>query len=443
MNLVTDKQKHSCRREAVVSTKPLSVMKTPTILPDTHQSQVAQLAEALMLYHQQKFTGRVDISIAAGQQYSLYISLGNIVWASGGLHPVRRWRRLLACHCPQVNANNISLRQADRFECWDYHILTILTQRQVVTDEQILALVGDLVAEVLFDLIQILERQPGSAHQPFNIQARIGMRPSDTNTCILRRKWTLEMEPTLAQVQQAWEQWTRAGFAAWLPDLAPAIAQPEKLQQQTPEKVYKNLAALANGKHSLRDLAVLTKRDVLGLARSLFPYLRQKLMKLGEIPDLQLPKNSAPSQSERQSRRGIVACIDDNPKVCSTLNNTIGKAGYECLTIQDPLQAVPKLIQSRPDVIFLDLAMPVINGYELCSQIRRISSFQNTPIIILTSNDGIVDRVRAKIVGATDFLNKPVEARKVLDAVRRYCSAPQNPDQPTQQELSLDHEIRF
>ncbi len=64
--------------------------------------------------------------------------------------------------------------------------------------------------------------------------------------------------------------------------------------------------------------------------------------------------------------------------------------------------------------------MPIANGYEVCSQIRRISQFKNIPVIILTGNNGIVDRVRAKIVGSSEFLSKPIKPEQVLAVVRKY-----------------------
>jgi len=92
--------------------------------------------------------------------------------------------------------------------------------------------------------------------------------------------------------------------------------------------------------------------------------------------------------------------------------------------IQDAVQALPILIQDKPDLIFLDLIMPVASGYEICTQLRRISTFANTPIIILTGNDGFLDRVRAKVVGSTDFLTKPVVSDKVMAIIRKYLPTP-------------------
>ena len=64
--------------------------------------------------------------------------------------------------------------------------------------------------------------------------------------------------------------------------------------------------------------------------------------------------------------------------------------------------------------------MPNTNGYEICSQLRKLSFFKNTPIVILTGNDGIIDRVRAKMVGSTDFLGKPAQTDKVLATIDKY-----------------------
>jgi chemotaxis family two-component system response regulator PixG len=112
------------------------------------------------------------------------------------------------------------------------------------------------------------------------------------------------------------------------------------------------------------------------------------------------------------------------------MQKILEEAGYQFIGIQDSIKALPTLIETKPDLIFLDLIMPIANGYEICTQIRRVSWLKETPVIILTGNDGIVDRVRAKMVGSSDFLSKPVNAEKVLAAVKKHLepssSEPQN-----------------
>ncbi|OUL31910.1 response regulator [Nostoc sp. RF31YmG] len=120
--------------------------------------------------------------------------------------------------------------------------------------------------------------------------------------------------------------------------------------------------------------------------------------------------------------RPLVACVDDSPTICRSLEEIMTHQGYRFVGIQDSLTAVLKLIKSKPDFIFLDLLMPKVNGYEICSQIRKTPSLKDVPVVILTGKDGIVDRMRAKLVGANDFLGKPVEAEKVLNMLHKYLT---------------------
>ncbi len=82
-------------------------------------------------------------------------------------------------------------------------------------------------------------------------------------------------------------------------------------------------------------------------------------------------------------------------------------AGYRVLKILDPLTGIATLTTCKPDLILMDLIMPNVNRYDLCSFLRKIPIFQNTPTIILTSQNGIIDRTRARLPGASDFLTPP------------------------------------
>jgi chemotaxis family two-component system response regulator PixG len=132
------------------------------------------------------------------------------------------------------------------------------------------------------------------------------------------------------------------------------------------------------------------------------------------------PAANSVSSERSQSTRVTVAYIDDSRLDSQTMSHILNQAGYQFLNIQDPVKALPLLLEHKPSLIFLDLVMPIANGYEICAQIRRISAFKDTPVIILTSNDGIVDRVRAKIVGSSGFLAKPINSEKVLATLQRY-----------------------
>jgi chemotaxis family two-component system response regulator PixG len=119
----------------------------------------------------------------------------------------------------------------------------------------------------------------------------------------------------------------------------------------------------------------------------------------------------------------VIACIDDSPTVGQVLAAILEPAGYRVVNIQDPLSGIATLVKHKPDLIFLDLVMPDTSGYNLCNFLRKTPTFQNTPIIILTSQDGILDRTRARLAGATDFLTKPPEPQTMINLVQSHLGS--------------------
>jgi CheY-like chemotaxis protein len=232
---------------------------------------------------------------------------------------------------------------------------------------------------------------------------------------------------------QVWEAWQQAALVDFSPNLAPVISKARELQRQTSPLAYHNLVALADGNQSFRDLAVKLRQNLVPLTQSLMPYIRKGLIEVVEVADVNYSSNSVtppksqPAQAQTsaipvqpQPSTPLVVYIDDSPNDSRTMSYILSQAGYRFINVQDPVKALPTLLEHKPDLIFLDLVMPVANGYEICAQIRRISAFKDTPVIILTSNDGIVDRVRAKMVGSSGFLTKPIESDKVLKTLQRH-----------------------
>ncbi|BAZ32780.1 response regulator receiver protein [Cylindrospermum sp. NIES-4074] len=368
---------------------------------------------------QLQYNGNLNIQSSKGHQWTFYYRLGRIVWATGGTHPFRRWRRQMALNCPQIDLDKMRFRMEDlSINYWDYHILEILYKRQKINREQINVIVEQTIAELLFDLAQQANFASISCqrHPVVLLETPMSFTSSDASM-----KYMLD----------SWKIWSEVGLASFSPDLAPVLRRPEQLQQMVSPSVYKNFVNLIDGKYTLRDLAVKMKQNVLPVARSLLPYILKGIIELVEVPDLPLAVAEAESNTTttqpNKLNAPLVACVDDSPLVCKMLEEIITANGLRFMKIQDAVQALPTLIQDKPDLIFLDLIMPVASGYEICTQLRRISAFANTPVIILTGSDGLLDRVRAKVVGSTDFLTKPVVAERVMAVVRKYL-----PTQATQ-----------
>lgn len=361
-----------------------------------------------------QYSGKLDINTVKGHRWTFYYRLGRMVWATGGTHPFRRWRRHMMQYCPEIDVDKIQLRAEDaQIDSWDYRLLEILHEKQLIKREQINSIVESTIAELLFDLAQ---------------QANFTEVTSNRNQdVILETPMSFtSADMSLKFMQDSWKTWSEAGLANFYPDHAPILRRPEQLQQQVSPGVYKNFVTLMNGKYTLRDLSFKMKQTVLPVTRSLLPYILKGIVELIEVPDLPLKISSAKTNTTTKAAAGtgpLIACVDDSPQVCQMLEQILVPSGFRFVKIQDPLQALPILIEHKPDLIFLDLVMPVASGYEICAQLRRVSVFAHTPIIILTGSDGLLDRVRAKVVGSTDFISKPVAADKVLGVVRKYVQS--------------------
>ena len=365
---------------------------------------------------QLQYNGKLNIKSSKGSQWTFYYRLGRIVWATGGTHPFRRWRRNMAQNCPQIDVEKLQLRLKDvSLDYWDYRILEIFHKKQKIQREQIQCIAENTIAELLFDLAM----QGNFASISCNRNQEVILEAPISFT---------SAEMSVKHMQDSWKIWSEAGLANFSPDLAPVIRRPEQLQQMVSPSVYKNFVNLINGKLTLRDLAVKMKQSVLPLTRSLLPYILKGIIELVEIPDMPLVvsegNNKPITPQPKKPIAPLVACVDDSPQVCKMLEDIITSNGLRFIKIQDAVQALPILIQDKPDLIFLDLIMPVASGYEICTQLRRISAFANTPVIILTGSDGLLDRVRAKVVGSTDFMTKPVVADKVMSIIRKYLPTP-------------------
>ncbi|HCF28389.1 MAG TPA: response regulator [Cyanobacteria bacterium UBA11049] len=370
--------------------------------------------------------GRLEIKTLQGHKWSLYFHLGHLIGDTGGIHPARRWRRQLSQYCPQINVDAASTPGGIGYRCRDYEALAELLKKSEILRQQMVAVVQGSIAEVLFDIIQQ--------------QEQLGDRASSELTYTYVPEAKLYSSPIIfiqpdrawKQAQQAWASWQQAGLQDFSPNMAPVIWQREKLQQQTSALAYGSLTTLVDGNRTLRDLALKLRQEPRLLAQSLIPYVSQGLMKFVEIADIgcrlerltTIPSQPSSSPPPPQPNAPLIAYIDDSPRDSQIMGQILAKAGYRYINLQDSVLALPMLLEHKPSLIFLDLVMPIANGYEICAQIRRTSSLKDTPVIIFTGNDGIVDRVRAKLVRSTEFLAKPIDSDKVLGVARKYLPSP-------------------
>jgi twitching motility two-component system response regulator PilG len=127
--------------------------------------------------------------------------------------------------------------------------------------------------------------------------------------------------------------------------------------------------------------------------------------------------------SQDSDLRGLkVMVIDDSKTIRRTAENLLKKAGCEVLTAIDGFEALAKIVDDEPDVIFVDIMMPRLDGYQTCALIKNNSKFRDTPVIMLSSKDGLFDKARGRIVGSQQYLTKPFTRDELLGAIKRHTT---------------------
>lgn len=118
-----------------------------------------------------------------------------------------------------------------------------------------------------------------------------------------------------------------------------------------------------------------------------------------------------------------VLVIDDSKTIRRTAETLLSKEGCSVHTAVDGFDALAKIADYRPDIIFVDIMMPRLDGYQTCSLIKNNSTFRQTPVIMLSSKDGLFDRARGRIVGAEHYLTKPFTKDELLQIITRHAVA--------------------
>ena len=118
-----------------------------------------------------------------------------------------------------------------------------------------------------------------------------------------------------------------------------------------------------------------------------------------------------------------VMVIDDSKTIRRTAESLLAKVGCEVITATDGFEALAKIADGRPDIIFVDVMMPRLDGYQTCALIKNNREFRATPVIMLSSKDGLFDKARGRIVGSEQYLTKPFTREELLGAIRRYVDA--------------------
>ncbi len=282
----------------------------------------------------------------------------------------------------------------------EYAYLWLLLEKKMLTLEQVRNIVESMIEESLFELLSI--------HQASFI-FEIGQPLSPQLV-------SLEISSLTKGIVQKIQQWKSFFPILSSPDQSFIIVNEAKLQTKLTPVAYKRLAYWADGRTSLRKISRCLDTDFLSLAKVIYPYVERGWINM--IHPKGIPRANVRQNLEPQSTH--IVCIDDDKIVEEKVKQVLESEGYKVTTIRDPLEALSRIFKLQPDLIICDITMPDLDGYQVCAMLRHSHAFKQTPIIMLTSNENFIDRVRAQMVGATDYLTKPFGDKELIYLIGKY-----------------------
>jgi twitching motility two-component system response regulator PilG len=334
---------------------------------------------------------------------------GQIIYAADTDTSLSRLSDYLRRHKAETALKTLTVPAIASINAPEYGYLWALLENHILTPAEGRSIIRGMVHETLFDLL--------SLHQgSFIFESGAALSPQLTS---------LEITPLLVKTMKQIQEWKQLHPLIQSPDQCPVIASETILREALSRRTFNSLDRYTNGKTSIRQIARYLNRDILIVARAIYPYIQTGAIQLispsvGESPT---GKQIEWWQAAKPAR---VVCIDDGIAVRETVEYSLKQHGYEVTSIGNPLHALSLVFQLKPDLILCDITMPELDGYEICAMLRKSTAFRQIPIIMLTGKHGFIDRVRARMVGATDYLTKPFGESELLMLVEKYVG----PGQP-------------
>jgi CheY-like chemotaxis protein len=396
-----------------------------------------KLPSYLAKLKQENFTGKLNVSAIVNPKFQIYFYLGRLLWADGGFHANRAWQRYLIKYCPHIDFESLSLPALERFEHWKYYLLTILHEENFCDKEKLIELVNIRVAEVIFDIFF------AEYSQKLEYKAEIISHKNLDRSGFKHTIALLDIEHLLHTAEREWWSWQDNNFQNWHPDLVPLIIHREMLEKSIytnfSKKKIKEMLSYINGENSLRDLASDLGISLLETIYSLAPYIRENSIELMQTPDISAIKTSTGSLLsnifgkekhrlfESQNFKGfnyqpLVVCLDNDDRTIATIATVVQTCDYRFMELKDPLQAIEIIFEHQPDLFFINSNFNEFDSYALAIKLRKIAQFKDAPIYFMSLDKCREDRLKAKIIGINDILEKPLKVTHILNSIEQHLS---------------------
>lgn len=353
------------------------------------------------------------------ESWLVFLANGQIVYAGTTDGQLNRLRD----HLFRFGIDPACLNQADTsaiasFNSPEYGSLWALLETHVLTASQGRTILSHMIYETLFDLLSLRQ---GS----FVFKLSSALSPQLT---------TLEISSLVTGITTQIQEWNQLHPHIQSPNQCPLILNQEAFRTNISAGSFARLITWMDGHTSIRQLARYLGRDLGSVAKSLYGPIQQGLVQLTPLQPILSSLDSQDDSEWCLDRLPRIVCVDDGLTVRQTVEQILDGQGYEATSIGNPLKALSLLFQLQPDLILCDIAMPQLEGYELCAMLRSSTTFRETPIVMLTGKDGFLDRVKARMSGATDYLTKPFGPGELLTLVEKYVG-PGDPKRPRPDKL--------
>lgn len=331
-------------------------------------------------------TGELLIESTSGKFWFLFFHNGQLIYATDTDSNLTRLRDYLhglglEHALDRLATSKLGINVLEYGQIWS------LLESNVINPAQAKSIIESTMREVLFDILSLYQGT-------FVFEIGPALTPKLTHL-----KFSQISAEFLRQLQ-TWQQFY------------PVIQSSNQCPVLLSNKALPHLRNWIDGTTTIRQLARYSGLDIGNIGQDIYDAIAT-----GEVTVPPLVLN-VQQQVKVQSPR--VLCIDDSVTICRAVEYILHNHGYQVMAVSSPIKALSVVFQHKPDLVLCDITMPEIDGYELCGMLRRSSAFAKVPIIMLTGKDGFIDRVKARMVGATEYLTKPFGEKELLTTVEKY-----------------------
>ncbi|MGY6528839.1 MAG: response regulator [Cyanobacterium sp.] len=411
---------------------------------DSNKKLIFNPFNILQYFYKNRLTAHVEI-VSNFVTWNLYYIDGTLQYADHSLQSLKTLEYYLSRTNPQVATkivNALKTKQSINNSKL-IQVVHLLFQKQLINNEDKNSLIKELTQDALESFLWLKEgeyrRQKLEKTELSNLKNVIGDSAMDISAMV-------------KSVRLRHQLWQKVSRVVSSPYQRPVFINVNDAQKRVPQgklsaRVLTQLSKIVKSNTTIRDIATVLKQDELKVISLLAPYIQGGIVRLqpaiypyDNLPSVSSTKEKVTQEATPSQKKEVIAnnefsspvdssskegkykiiCIDDSVTMLDTIKGYLQGDYFEVVTVENPMESLSYLFESKPDLILMDLSMPKINGNRLSQILKSSSMFQNVPIIIVSGNHKMLDSDKMKSIGARDFLPKPFSQVELLKIVNKH-----------------------